>query len=480
MTRDYQPHEISKGKIEISIARMVEKYPFHVAILERFKSVARAEVATLGVTVSGKDILLLHNPDFVLEISADELRGALLHEVHHVLFGHVIANPAYYPDEWARAVAEEVTANEFITEEALPSGVITLEQFPKLPRMESTDDRYKRLSQVKRRSLISPPVFVQVEVEATGGESGGNGTRGQGGDGHGSGQANGDQHGGGQGQGCNGRGVGGQSGGGKRSSPGPAHTQQDGAGGRRPAAGATKSVTHRTLDDHRVWEEARKAPREAEAVIDNVIREAVLDVGAELVPVYIRGPANASAGNAPGRGLYELEGNEVGKLPWQQLLHRYIGQARQVRPVFNHPPRRFPDLVGIIPGKRRQPDRPKLMVAIDTSASMTDDLLELIDAELAKLAKGHEVMLVECDFSIQRVSKYRSRLKTLAGRGGTSFHPPLEKHFLRKHHPDLIVYFTDGCGSAPEQPPGVPLIWCLTPQGQAPVDWGRKIQMEDH
>lgn len=580
MARDYQPQEVAKGKIEIGIARMVHKYPFHVAILERFKIFARAYIATMAVTVSGRDVLLLHNPDFVLSLTGNELRGVLLHEVHHVLFRHVLADPTDYPDEWARTVAEEITANEFIVDEPLPDGAIKLEQFPKLPPLESTHDRYKRLCQVRKRVPISAPVLLLVELDATGGEAdvsgkdadsheqgkaggsgiassqttanldnstsqadkrdgagkggskegkdgGGDGceaNRGgrqddngkgncdsgdgnggqddgkQGGDsqsgsgqnaaGQGGGHGGADQGGGGlagggpngkgqrKGQGGSGRDVGGLGDGSEDSSPDPARTQHDGAGGRRSASGTNKPSVHRTVDDHSVWEEARKARHEADAVIDNVIREAVLEVGRERVPVYIRGPANAPPGDTPGNGLYELKGAETGRLPWQQILRRYIGHARKVRPVFNHPPRRFPNLVGIIPGKRRQSGRPKIMVVIDTSASMTDDLLELIDAELAKLAREHEVLIVECDYAIQRVYEYRHRLKTLAGRGGTSFRLPLERNFLRKHHPDLIVFFTDGQGDAPEQPPRVPLIWCLTPQGEAPVEWGRKIQME--
>ncbi len=47
---------------------------------------------------------------------------------------------------------------------------------------------------------------------------------------------------------------------------------------------------------------------------------------------------------------------------------------------------------------------------------MTDDLLELIDAELAQLVRDHVVTIVECDHAIQRVYEYRHRLKTLAGR----------------------------------------------------------------
>jgi hypothetical protein len=42
--------------------------------------------------------------------------GVLLHEVHHVVFGHVVADPDDFPDRWARIVAEEVTVNEFVTE----------------------------------------------------------------------------------------------------------------------------------------------------------------------------------------------------------------------------------------------------------------------------------------------------------------------------------------------------------------------------
>ena len=61
--------------------------------------------------------------------------------------------------------------------------------------------------------------------------------------------------------------------------------------------------------------------------------------------------------------------------------------------------------------------------------------------------------------------------------GGTSFKPPFERGFLREHRPDLVVYFTDGQGPAPECPPSVPVIWCLTQGGRMPVEWGREVRM---
>jgi predicted metal-dependent peptidase len=132
-------------------------------------------------------------------------------------------------------------------------------------------------------------------------------------------------------------------------------------------------------------------------------------------------------------------------LDWRILLRRYAGQVLEIRPVYNRPSRRFPELVGILPGKARQALRPKVLAAIDTSGSITPELLTLIDGELGCLAKHHEVTVVECDARIHAVYPYR-KLDRVHGRGGTDLRPPLEKSFLGQHKPDLVVYFTDGYG----------------------------------
>jgi len=117
------------------------------------------------------------------------------------------------------------------------------------------------------------------------------------------------------------------------------------------------------------------------------------------------------------------------------------------------------------------------MAVIDTSGSVTTDLLELINAELARLAKDYEVTVVECDAVIQQVYRYQP-LKVFHGRGGTDFRPPFEPGFLRQHKPDLVIYFTDGAGPAPESQPRVRVLWCLIPLGEAPCTWGRVIKMD--
>jgi predicted metal-dependent peptidase len=200
-------------------------------------------------------------------------------------------------------------------------------------------------------------------------------------------------------------------------------------------------------------------------------------VGIDKVPEKLRNVCEGiDFGNSPSEAEREIQGHGQGQVPWQRLLHRYAGQILEVRPVFTRPPRRFPDLVGIIPGKGRQQDKPKILAIIDTSGSITEELVVLIDAELARLAKSYDVTVVECDCEIHAVYRYKP-VKAVQGGGGTDFHPPLEPVFLQKHKPDLIVYFTDGEGPAPEKSPRVPVIWCLTPEGERPATWGREIRM---
>ena len=424
--REYKAEPVANGKIQIAIQRLAEKYILHVKILERMKIVARPEVGTVGVAVSGDDILLLHNPEFVLDTPLDQLTGVLLHEVHHVLFRHILIDPVKYPDTWALTVATEVTVNEFVRE-PLPAGVIELKQFPKLPPMESTERRYQRLKQTPQRSRQEIMLPADREQE----------------------------------RGTDGESVDGMSGNAKKP------CKSKGAGNRG------------TVDNHGVWNEALAHDGSAEA-IDWIVNGAVMEVGHECIPEDLKqamGAAGIGIGNVSSDDQYDLAGGGDGQLDWQRLLRIYVGRLVRIRPVFNRPARRFPELVGIVPGRRRQGNRPKIMAVIDTSGSIDDDLLELINAELARMARDFTVIVVECDTEIHGVYRYKP-LRYVTGRGGTDLRPPLRRKFLQEHSPDLVVYFTDGEGPAHVRPPRVPVVWCLVPDGTAPADWGHAIKME--
>jgi hypothetical protein len=231
----------------------------------------------------------------------------------------------------------------------------------------------------------------------------------------------------------------------------------------------------RTLDNHDVWEEAMQDAEAARQTVDDLVSEAALEAGG--MPQDLLKARGQSCGTMPARVVHALVGNRRGALDWKQLLRRYVGQILEPRPVFYRPPRRFPHLLGILPGQRRRASRAAVVAVIDTSGSISDDCLEQIEGELARLSWSHPLQVIECDCEIHRIYRYRGRLEHVVGRGGTDFCPPLESSLLRKLQAELVIYFTDGDGPAPERPPSCPVIWCLVPEGKPPAPWGRVIRM---
>lgn len=274
------------GRIRLAVERAASRYPFHAKVLERFAVRPRPAVGTMAVTAAGDDVLLLFNAGFVHSITLDELVGVLLHEVHHVVLGHVLADPAEFPDWWARVVAEEATANEFVAE-PLPGTPILLAQFPGLLPMESTRRRYGRLRRHTQRFSLA---------------------------------------------GLNG-------------------TAQVAAGAGAPGPGAV-------LDDHGVWAEALADRERAAAAVRAAVHDAAAEVGAEAVPANLRAALAAmGVGRMAGDGRYALNGTGTGSLPWGRLLRRYAGRHLRPRPDFRRPPRRFPRLVEVVPGRSRRAGR---------------------------------------------------------------------------------------------------------------------------
>lgn len=234
------------------------------------------------------------------------------------------------------------------------------------------------------------------------------------------------------------------------------------------------------IDDHGSWSEITEDP----ILGEGAVRMAVGAAWDALTDAEKRNVDQVTAEQASklcGSGTLNAESATLAgghaSVPWQTVLRRYTRTVLSVRPVYGRPPRRYPHLVGILPGKARMADRPMILACIDTSGSLSDPSLADISAELARLGGAAAVTVVECDTVIHRVYPYTKPVTVVMGRGGTDLRPPFAADFLRKHRPNLVLYFTDGCGPAPANPPRMPVIWVLTPGGQMPCKWGRKVQM---
>ncbi|MBT3191082.1 MAG: hypothetical protein HN341_00855 [Verrucomicrobia bacterium] len=450
---------IARGKIDLAVDRLASDYPLHAGILAQWRIEAEPSVGTMGVGFRDDRLRLVYSPDFVESITLDELTGVLHHEANHVLFEHVLHVPKPDEDRSARTIAEELTVNEWVPE-PLPGTPVTLTDYPRLPANEDTETRYGKL-----RGMASPDSAPRGALSGASDSD-------QDSDSDTKDQA------------------------GKRTKPGTsvqATGAQPNAAGEPQKPGISVAQTSNgvpTVDSHDTWAEVAESGREAKraakmdialawgnmtgeqrdalgAPFEEIAEAASIEVGIDLGLV---------AGSVSGSDVSALDGGTA-HVPWQVILRRYVGKIMRLRPVFGRPPRRFPDMVGIIPGKGRFAAKPHVMAVIDTSGSMSGPVLSDISAELAKMAASYEVTVVECDVVIHAVYPYRPII-SVRGRGGTDFRPPLEMAFIRKHQADLVVYFTDGYGPAPDKAPRIPVIWGVIDGGRKPAKWGQEIRID--
>ena len=406
------------GLLALAQKRLLRDFPFHAGFLASWKQQPCAAVPTMGVTVCGSTIQLLFNPTFVISCSLDELMGVLHHEIHHLLMGHVFMSPDDVADPDALTIAQEVTANEWVRE-PLPGRPWLLADFPQLPPDEDTLTRYRRLAR-DRLSPSSDQILGNDVPNAP-------------------------------------------------------------VFGPKSVETGPISEAPCTLDDHGVWATARASGVLGQMVVRVAIHTAAAalspDEWAQLSEVLRHALKGLEPGSAAGDVRQTLSRTQIRAVDWRVLLRRFVRAATARRAVFNLPPRRFPQLIGLVPGKVCRPDRAVVMAVVDTSASMSTALLEEIAAQLVHLSHAQTVTVVECDARVQRVYPFAGSLRVVHGRGGTDFRPVFTTDLLRQVRPDVTLIFTDGEGPAPEQPPAVPVLWCLTGDGEKPVSWGRELRL---
>jgi predicted metal-dependent peptidase len=140
-------------------------YPYYAAVLARMQAVEDPSIPVMAVSAHGKHVWLHVNIDYFFQRDKQGqfgnlpfVRGVLLHEVHHVVLGHLsdpdFANPAH-PD--LMELAMEVSANEFI-HEPLPGNPPVWTMFKQygLAAHQSTLERYELLVRARQNGECIP------------------------------------------------------------------------------------------------------------------------------------------------------------------------------------------------------------------------------------------------------------------------------------------------------------------------------------
>ena len=168
------------------------------------------------------------------------------------------------------------------------------------------------------------------------------------------------------------------------------------------------------------------------------------------------------------------------QLSWVTLLRQrertHMSEDRE--PTRRRPSRRHPAYWG-----RRKTRDCRAYAWCDTSGSMGERELACISAELRGLSRrGTSVLVGQVDAGMANPpAPYNSRMQVehFFGRGGTDFRPAFEWMAQQVERPDFVVYFTDGHGTAPEQPPEFmrecDILWVLTQDGLSPEDFRERV-----
>jgi len=199
---------------------------------------------------------------------------------------------------------------------------------------------------------------------------------------------------------------------------------------------------------------------DADSMTDDILRETIKE----------RLNAGDNADNLRGlhAGALSSYVDDLTKPPmidWKQAITRFVASLSEVqtRLTLKKPDRRC-----ISPYGKKREYLPALVVCIDTSGSVSNELLSEFFSQIALLGRIlSEVDVVIADADVQDYFVYHRGLEATLkkkgyGRGGTDFEPAVRYINKNLGDRDGAIYLTDGFCPAPQTKCKIPIIWVVT------------------
>jgi predicted metal-dependent peptidase len=169
------------------------------------------------------------------------------------------------------------------------------------------------------------------------------------------------------------------------------------------------------------------------------------------------------------------------KLPWQEILSRFITQHSKNDYNWTKPNNRY--LYGdIYLPALNQPSLGSIAVIIDTSGSVDQSELDTFAAELKSILMSYPDTTIDVIYVDSKVAGVQSldvnNLELQAkGGGGTDFRPGFQYIEKEDINPVCVLYFTDGyCRLFPDREPDYPTLWIITNTRKFEPPFGEVIQ----
>lgn len=426
-------------------------------------SYAPQKSADIDSFASTKDMILLYNEDTIREWSVDWITFAWWHECWHFLLKHFSRcgdrDPVLYNlagDLFINDQAREAGffgKSKYEWEQKTPPFIALPEKFS-LPGNLSTDEYYEKLLQQASKTarklskalseLQEAPGAPSLAESGSQASSGGSKEKGQGKPGESQ----------------------------EKGGPGESFNGQFGAGQCGSCAG--NAVKNEPIGPEQGGR--------SEVEITNNIRQTAEAIQQE---------ASKGRGRLPAGILrWASLALEPPKVRWQTLFSKTVRRAVAYKAgavdwKYSRSSRRQAALGyggAILPGLIAPV--PEVAFVLDTSGSMGPKEIKaaLTEANGVLKALNADVTFCACDAAVHELKKVRNmhELKKLVkGGGGTDFRPAFEQIMKQKTKPNVIVFATDGYGTAPEhKPSGVDVVWLLINSTYHPCEWGTFIEVE--
>lgn len=160
------------------------------------------------------------------------------------------------------------------------------------------------------------------------------------------------------------------------------------------------------------------------------------------------------------------------RLDWKKMLARFVSSTGRSDYTWTTPNKRFLHTGHYFPGMKSE-NTENIVIAIDTSGSISDEELNLFTSEISGALGVYsgEIHVLACDAGINSHKKYcASDLFDnfdFKGGGGTDFRPPFD--WAKENLSDVrcLVYFTDLCSSRYPDEPDYPVLWITNNENYA-------------
>ena len=421
---------IKRIQLQLMIA-----HPFLASAVARLPVISVADsVHVQTMATDGYHIFV--NPAFCEKLSESQIMGVLAHEVMHCLLGHIERRGDRNSNMWNQAIDHATNLLLLQMDFELPEEGL----FDKKYTGQTAEEIYEKLNDQYKKQL---KLLSQLSEDED------------------------DSH---------------------DSKPEGTAEKSDQKTKIEKAYEVLNSDYEKSFDDHieddnvlgQLYEDEKPSPADLKRLRKELLKETQRELKEKGI------------GRFPAMLDQEIQMSISDEVPWQHLLARFFSGLRK-NDFRTYPFNKKHVWRKIFLPSVGAPGPEHIVIAIDTSGSMSSDELSKILGELNQLKQTAEcrMTLIQCDAEIQDIQEYDSwEIADIdlinykfRGRGGTTFSPVFkwvqENVLDHGQRPDALFYLTDGYAYYDFDEPPYELMWILTQSGieSSEIPFGEIIRM---